>query len=133
MDNDYNLDGKSFVVESNAGENALLPPGSQFHFQQKGNEVTATYSGGRVVKGTLTGHIVDDKLHHRYTETLKDGRRLSGRATIEISRRENGLLELRDRWAWESEKGEGLCVLVETREIGKNTGVPSEELTKEKA
>jgi hypothetical protein len=115
MDDEINMDGKVFIVEKNDGEDAPLPPGSTFHFKQADGEVSATYSGGRVVKGTLRGHIIGDELHHRYTLTLKDGRRFTGRATAEIRRREDGLLELRDRWAWESQKGEGLCLMVEAR------------------
>jgi hypothetical protein len=113
MDEAYNLDGKVFVVEKNDGEDAHLPPGSKFHFKQADGEISATYSGGRVVKGTLKGHIINNELHHRYEQTLDDGRHFTGRATAEIRRREDGLLELLDRWAWESQKGEGLCLMVE--------------------
>ena len=115
MAEEFKLDGKVFVVEKNEGENIQLPPGSTFHFKQVDGEIRATYSGGRVLKGSLKGYIRGSQLHHRYTQTLDDGRRFTGRATVEIRRREDGLLELLDKWAWESQKGEGLCLMVEAR------------------
>jgi hypothetical protein len=115
MDEGYNLNGKVFVVEKNDGENTILPPGSKFQFKQVDGDVSATYSGGRVTKGALKGRIIESELHHRYIQTLDDGRRLSGRAVVQINRREDGLLELVDEWAWESQKGDGTCLMVETR------------------
>ena len=115
MDDEYNLDGKVFIVEKNDGEDVYLPPGSTFHFKQVDGEITATYSGGRVVKGSLKGTIKGSQLHHRYTQTLDDGRHFTGRATVAIKRREDGLLELMDKWAWESQGGEGVCLMVEAR------------------
>ena len=115
MDEEFNLDGKVFIVEKNDGEDAQLPPGSTFHFKQVDGEISATYSGGRVVKGRLKGHIVGDTLHHRYSQTLDDGRHFTGRATVKIRRRDDDLLELIDEWAWESQQGEGKCLMVEAR------------------
>lgn len=115
MDTEVNMDGKVFIVEKNDGDGAQLPPGSTFHFKQVDGEISATYSGGRVAKGTLKGRIIGDELHHRYTQTLTDGRRFTGRATVEIRRREDGLLELLDRWAWQSPQSDGFCLMVEAR------------------
>lgn len=137
MNKGYDLDGKSFVVERNDGQGTLLPPGSKLQFKQEDNQVSATYSGGRVARGALTGRIIEAELRHRYSETLTDGRHLTGRATLDIAHRENGLIELKDRWAWESATGEGLCVLVEVAPINaadedSRAPVASEEMSKER-
>ena len=74
MAEDFNLDGKVFVVAENEGEDVQLPPGSRFRFRQSQSEVKATYSGGEIVKGELKGTINDDRIHHRFSQTLKNGR-----------------------------------------------------------
>ena len=78
-------------------------------------EVQASYSGGRVKRGSLTGQIIGDELRHRYTQTLNDGRRQSGRATVKIQRRTDGRLELIDEWAWQNQSEEAQCLMVERK------------------
>lgn len=115
MDEPLNLDGKVFIIEKNGESEPQLPPGSTFHFKQLDGEISATYSGGRIVKGRLEGTIVGHELHHRFTQTTKDGRRTSGRAIAQIRRRDDGLLELLDRWAWNSPTDDSVCLMVEAR------------------
>lgn len=111
----YKLDGKKFIVEENPGGDAALPPGSIFEFEGDAEEVSATYSGGRIIKGELKGHIVDNTLQHRYTQVLDDKRRTSGRASLTIRRLDDGRLELTDDWAWKEQNGDGLCRLIEQK------------------
>lgn len=114
MDGTLNLDGKIFVVEKNDGEDAQLPPGSTFEFRQVNGEITATYSGGRIKKGTLKGVLRGHHLHHRYTQVLEHERLFTGRAVVEIRERQDGRLEILDAWAWKSPKEEnGICLMVE--------------------
>ena len=61
-----NYDGRSFVSIENTA-NGEVSSKTIFEYKQEGHIISATYSGGEIVKGTLIGIVREDgSLQFRY-------------------------------------------------------------------
>ena len=95
-----NYNGKKFRPVSNS-ENSETSLETVFHYQQKGNILTAEYSGGNVLKGHLIG-IVSDEGHidMRYHQVNNKGQLMTGVCSSTPEIMENGKIRLHETWQW---------------------------------
>ena len=109
-----NYHNKRFRAIQNS-EQGEVEEGLIFHYQQHGNIVTCTYSGGPIVAGHLIA-LVDEKgqLDMRYHQVNVEGALRTGlcHSTPEIL--PNGKVRLHERWRWTSApEAEGTSILEE--------------------
>lgn len=109
-----NYNTKKFRPVSNT-ENGETSEETLFHYQQEGNILTCSYSGGQIVSGQLIG-LVDayGKIDMRYHQVNNKGELMTGicQSTPEIL--SDGRIRLHETWQWTSGDGsKGNSVLEE--------------------
>lgn len=97
-DSDINLNGKYFksIVNSDNGE---VSSETIFHYRQKGDTVWATYEGGAIKFGTLSGSIKEDKLEFNYQHQNTAGDFLTGKCKS-IVKKVADKIRLKESWQW---------------------------------
>ncbi len=106
-----NYSGKTFkpIVNSENGETS---GDTLFHYKQKGNILTAEYSGGKIKYGHLVALVdKDGNIDMRYHQVNEQGELMTGicKSTPEILA--NGKIRLYEKWQWTSgdlSKGESI-------------------------
>lgn len=95
---ELNLNGKKFrsVSSSNNGE---VSASTLFDYRQKGNVVWATYEGGEILFGTLSGSIEQQKLTFTYQHQNKNGDFKTGKCKSIIELKGEKLI-LNEKWEW---------------------------------
>jgi hypothetical protein len=86
-----------------------------FHYVQEGHILSATYSGGAIVKGQLLG-LVDESgtIDMRYQQVNREGNLMTGvcRSIPEVLG--SGKIRLHETWQWTSgDRSKGSSVLEE--------------------
>lgn len=74
-----------------------------FQYKQEGQVVTAEYSGGEIVKGSLIALVLEnDELDMRYQQVNTKGELMTGicKSTPEIL--PDGRIRLHEKWQWTS-------------------------------
>ena len=106
------LDGRRFrsVADVAGGD---VGPQTVFDYTEVDGVVSARYEGGSIVLGFLVGTRAGLKLSFRYTQLRTDGTTATGRCESVIENLDDGRLRLHERWAWESQAGEGTSVVEE--------------------
>ena len=99
-----NLDNIKMNVIETSG-NGVVNELTIFSFSQINNVVSATYSGGQIVKGFLVGVIDENKLHFSYCQLQEDGKMDNGASECDISI-ENGKIKLIEHFKWASRNNE---------------------------
>jgi len=96
-----NLDGKIFKSVSNS-ENGEVSEETRFHYQQKDKIIWATYEGGQIKFGTLSGEINEEEnsLEFQYQHQNINGEFLSGYCTSYLIESENEGLCFEEHWKW---------------------------------
>ncbi|MDI3321566.1 hypothetical protein [Pinibacter soli] len=97
-----NYDNKTFRSIENT-ENGEVSGETTFHYRQKGNIVTATYSGGGIIEGHLIALISENgDLSMRYHHVNAQNVLMTGvcRSIPEIL--SNGKIRLHELWQWTS-------------------------------
>jgi len=83
-----------------------------FHYSQKGNIVTGTYTGSQIQEGQLIAKVQDDgKLIMRYQHINSEGEFKYGHCTSTPEIMETGKLRLHEVWQWDCDdrsKGESI-------------------------
>jgi hypothetical protein len=102
MKNRINYNNKTFRPLSNT-ENGETSPETIFHYQQKGQMVTATYSGGAIQFGHLLG-LVDEQgnIDMRYHQINTNDELMTGVCRSRPETLPNGKLRLHETWQWTS-------------------------------
>jgi hypothetical protein len=97
-----NYNNKQFRAISNT-PNGLTSEETIFRYQQTGNIVSASYSGGRIKMGHLLG-IVDDAggIDMRYHQIHHSGEIMTGICRSTPERLANGKIRLHENWQWTS-------------------------------
>jgi len=95
----FDLNGKTFGLVSNdpngeAGEKTL------FHYTQQGHIVSARYSGGTIVHGSIAALLKGDLLNMVYHCITMDGLLKSGKATALLSWTKDGKIRMTLDWEW---------------------------------
>ncbi len=93
-----NLNGRKFKSILNA-ENGEVNSDTIFHYRQKNNIVWATYEGGNILFGTLSGKLEKNILTFTYQHQNIDGAFKTGKckSTIEVV---NSKIRLKEEWEW---------------------------------
>ena len=109
-----NYDGRIFrsVANSDGGE---VDGRTTFHYQQDGDVVWGTYSGGAILLGTLLARAdPEGNLDMRYQHLSADGQFKTGQCQSRPERLPDGRLRLHERWQWtDGAAGEGESVIEE--------------------
>ncbi len=107
-------DGKTFVSVQNSA-NGEVSSQTIFHYKQEGNILSATYTGGQIVKGTLIGLVnKDGSLQFRYNHVNKLNEIKGGECHSTPEMLPDGRIRLHEKWRW-AEGSEGESVLEEVR------------------
>lgn len=93
---------KQFKAVQNS-ENGETSIETIFHYQQRGNIVTASYKGGDIVEGHLIG-LVDEagNIDMRYHQVNTKGNLMTGHCQSKPTIMENGKIQLNESWKWTS-------------------------------
>jgi hypothetical protein len=105
---------KKFRAVSNT-TNGETSPETIFHYEQKGNIVTAKYSGGKIIFGNLIA-IVDENgcLNMRYQQVNSKGELMTGICFSIPEILLNGKIRLHEKWEWTSgDKSKGASIIEE--------------------
>ena len=107
-----NLNNKTFILLENS-ENGEVNSETCFQYKQKGTLVTADYSGGTVIKGSLVGQLIASELLMLYHCVTTSNELKAGKATAQLTTNSEGRIELHLQWEWLTSEGAGKSVYVE--------------------
>lgn len=112
----YDLDGKVFRSVANTA-NGEVGAETRFHYQQSGNIVTATYSGGEIVSGHLIAKVLaSGQLDMRYHHLNRGGEFMLGTCLSTPRRLADGRLAFSEAWQWlTGDRSAGRSEIEETR------------------
>lgn len=106
------LGGRSFRALSNS-ESGEVSDATIFNYRQMGDTIWATYEGGDIVFGTLSGLIMDNVLKFNYQHRNKRNEFMTGICHTDIKLLD-GKIQLHEKWKWTSgDFSEGTSVLEE--------------------
>lgn len=111
-DDPISLDG----LVMNAAETAaggVVNAETVFRFSETDEIVTATFSGGGIVAGSLVGRRDGACLHFRYAQLQADGRLDGGESHCEVARDDEGRVCILEHFEWESRPGGGTNLIRE--------------------
>jgi hypothetical protein len=109
-----NYNGRSFVSIENTA-NGEVSSKTFFEYKQEGHIITATYSGGEIIKGTLVGIIKQDGcLEFRYNHVNIKNEIRGGQCISTPKILPDGRIRLYESWKWlDSEATEGNSIIEE--------------------
>lgn len=109
-----NYDGRTFVSIENT-TNGEVSSKTVFDYKQEGNILSATYSGGEIVKGTLIGIVKEDgRLTFRYNHVNVHNDIRGGQCTSVPEILEDGRIRLHESWRWlDRDQSEGESIVEE--------------------
>ncbi|MEM6698339.1 MAG: hypothetical protein AAF599_08080 [Bacteroidota bacterium] len=94
-----NLNNKKFRTFEN--KEGLSSDETVFHYSQKGNTITARYSGGKIQIGFIVGkQITDNEIELLYQCLTTEGNLLAGKSKGRVSINKNQKLEIHFDWKW---------------------------------
>ncbi|GAB5408993.1 MAG: hypothetical protein BalsKO_13580 [Balneolaceae bacterium] len=93
-----NLNGKKFSTLSNSN-NGEVSSNTVFEYRQKGNIIWATYQGGDILFGTLSGRKENEKLIFTYQHQNRNGDFKTGKCKSTIECIDEKLI-LKEIWEW---------------------------------
>ncbi len=105
---------KKFKPVSNS-ENGETSAETIFLYQQSGNILTSTYTGGQIVEGHLIGLVDEDgNIEMRYHQVNIRGELMTGTCKSKPEILPNGKIRLYESWHWTSgDLSKGKSVLEE--------------------
>ncbi|KGR79098.1 n-acetylglutamate synthase [Ureibacillus manganicus] len=109
-----NYNGRNFVSIENT-ENGEVSSQTLFKYKQKGHIISATYSGGEIVQGTLIGIVREDGcLEFRYNHVNNKNEIRGGQCISTPKILPDGRIRLYENWKWlDSEGSEGHSIIEE--------------------
>ncbi len=112
IDQEIHLNNRKFKGIENS-DNGEVSEATIFHYRQKESIIWATYEGGDIHFGTLSGIRKDNQLSFRYQHLNQNQLWMSGKCDSIISQ-ENGKIRLDERWQWTTgDRTSGTSVLIE--------------------
>ena len=119
-----NYDNRIFAASENSA-NGETDRATIFHYHQQENIVWATYSGGKVVFGTLVAKVdAEDNLDMRYQHINDCGEIMTGECKSAPEILSDGRLRLRETWRWKSgdfSQGSSVLEEIERPEINRRS------------
>ncbi|MET3699661.1 hypothetical protein SAMN05877753_112134 [Bacillus oleivorans] len=109
-----NYNGRKFISIENT-DNGEVSSRTLFEYKQEGNIISATYSGGEIVQGTLIGIVKeDDSLEFRYNHVNCKNEIRGGKCVSTPEILADGRIRLHERWQWlDAETTEGSSIIEE--------------------
>lgn len=109
-----NYDGRKFVSIENTS-NGEVSSKTFFEYRQEGSILSATYSGGEIVKGILIGIVQEDGcLQFRYNHVNTKNEIRGGQCDSTPEILPDGRIKLHESWKWlDRDKSEGKSVVEE--------------------
>ncbi len=95
-----NLNERKFKALSNSS-NGEVGSGTIFHYRQDTDIIWATYQGGSIKFGTLSGSIKDNKLQFHYQHQNMTGEFMTGKCQSIIKIKDDKI-QLHETWQWTS-------------------------------
>lgn len=109
----FNLNERQFTALFNSVHGQVNQE-TVFSYFQEGKFIWATYSGGDIDIGTLSGYFIsEDSLHFRYGHWDKSGEFRSGSCTSKLNLQEDGRIRIYEEWIWDDEQESGESTLIE--------------------
>ena len=97
---DLHYDGRRFRPVTNTS-NGQVNGDTEFHYRQQGDLLTATYSGGGIRHGQMTGLVSEDgQLEFCYQHVTDGGELRSGICQSRPVALADGRWRLEERWRW---------------------------------
>lgn len=114
MDNMVNYNGRTFVSVENTA-NGEVSSKTFFNYKQEGHIISATYSGGEIIQGTLIGLVKEDSsLEFRYNHVNRKNEIRGGTCISTPKILPDGRIMLYEKWQWlDDEATEGTSKIVE--------------------
>lgn len=111
-----NYNNKKFKVVSTSGGGEVNDD-FIFHYQQEGNVLSCSYSGGSIAEGMLVGSVDDDGiLTFSYKQTNLRGMERSGICVSTPEILEDGRIRLHEQWRWtDGDQSTGTTTLEELK------------------
>lgn len=109
-----NYNGRTFVSIENT-ENGEVSSQTVFEYKQEGKIISATYSGGEIIQGTLIGIAMEDgSLEFRYNHVNSKDEIRGGKCVSTPKILPDGRIRLHERWQWlDTEATEGSSIIEE--------------------
>jgi hypothetical protein len=109
-----NYNNRTFVSVENTS-NGEVSSKTFFHYKQERNIVTATYSGGEIVRGILIGIVNNDgSLEFRYNHVNIKNEIRGGKCRSNPEILPDGRIRLYEKWQWlDSDFSEGESIIEE--------------------
>ncbi|EMY33822.1 hypothetical protein D477_012940 [Arthrobacter crystallopoietes BAB-32] len=111
------IDGKVFAPVANTASGEVGAT-TLFRYHQDGKVIWAEYAGGAVVRGYLVGTRSGDRLDFRYSHLNIDLQTASGVCESRISVLDDGRVQFRETWQWESRPEQGTSIVEELPPTG---------------
>ena len=96
---EFNFHNKTFYLVENS-ESGKVNADTVFNYQQKGNIVTADYSGGTIKYGKIIATLDNDILHMLYQCVTSENELKAGKAIAKISLTKENKILLKLDWEW---------------------------------
>jgi hypothetical protein len=109
-----NYHGRKFTSVANT-ENGEVSSKTFFEYKQEGQIISATYSGGEILKGTLVGIVKDEGiLEFRYNHVNNRNEIRGGKCISTPEILPDGRIRLYEEWKWlDAENTEGTSIIEE--------------------
>ncbi len=109
-----NYNGRKFVSIENT-ENGEVSSQTVFEYKQEGKIISATYSGGEIIQGTLIGIVMEDGcVEFRYNHVNSKDEIRGGKCVSTPKILPDGRIRLHERWQWlDTEATEGSSIIEE--------------------
>lgn len=109
-----NYDGRRFVSVNNS-ENGEVSSQTVFEYRQEGVILTASYSGGDIIKGLMIGLVNDDgSIAFRYNHINRNNEIRGGSCNSTPEILSNGRIRLHEKWKWnDKEYSDGESIVEE--------------------
>ncbi|ULT59802.1 n-acetylglutamate synthase [Neobacillus drentensis] len=109
-----NYNRRKFVSVENTA-NGEVSSNTIFEYNQEENILTATYSGGEIVKGTLIGIVKEDgSLQFRYNHVNVRNEIRGGQCYSTPETLPDGRIRLHEKWKWtDTDQSEGESIIEE--------------------
>ncbi len=111
--NTFNVDGKKFTALLNSSHGQVNQE-TIFTYKQRGEYIWATYHGGEIRIGTLSGKFVSHNvMHFHYGHWDVEDEYRSGTCRSTLSRQEDGRIRIQEDWVWNDDSKRGNSLLIE--------------------
>ncbi|MEC1525388.1 n-acetylglutamate synthase [Neobacillus niacini] len=109
-----NYNGRKFVSIENT-DNGEVSSQTIFQYKQEGSIISATYSGGEIIQGTLIGLVMENgSLEFRYNHVNSKDELRGGKCISTPTILPDGRIRLYEKWKWhDAEATEGSSIIEE--------------------